>query len=247
MSRSSPTFLKMVLEKNQKNRSKLCTMQRRNGGSGAIQSKNKASPGAHVKLRKAIKNPPPTMILGSNYNFDISGFVCVYPSKLLSIDDVATPKIMKLMEENKRDFFFLLQPLSLICFVRTKDETSTRQTSQLNFASEMKSLLKESAQANLKNICSRKSNENKFVVFSVALSEGIHADLISFCNHLRGENSSAFAEILVYRTFKIEIPSLCESDYSCPLSGSSLIKQSNLSPKRISNPFPAALATVYSQ
>lgn len=222
---------------------KLVTHNNNKHATASLPSRQKraCSSSSLIKLRRTIRNPPKTRALSSTICHEVSGLVCVCSTQTVFLEHVATKSIWKTMCDAKHDFFVLVQPFVLVCFMRT-DENGACSSSRSRFHCSVRGLLQSAAEAAKTDLKKEKGDDSAFEAYELALTNAMHASLIAFCDSLRSDNSSAFVEILLHRLSSITSPVFDLDDPLNASKTSSPLLCSSISPKRISNPFPAALA-----
>ena len=202
-----------------------------------------ASDGALAKLRRTLFHTPKTRALRSTTKAGIKGPVCVCTTNTLKLDKVGTEGIFEMTKAEKQDFFILVQPFKLTCFMRMDGEAGEedRQSARTHFFCTMHGLLLDVATAAGSTMEQRGSGLGGFAVYEIALTEEMHASLIAFCDKLRSDNSSAFAEVILRYITGVAVPALDKKDILCGTKTTSTLMCSNIYSKRVSNPFPAAL------
>lgn len=196
------------------------------------------------KLRRTLSRTPKTRALRSTTAAALNGPVCVCTTDTLGLDKVCTKRIFDATKAAKQDFFLIIQPFKLTCFMRMDGEEGEeeRESARARFVCTMHELLLDVATAARSTMEKRGDSMEDFVAYEIALTKEMHASLISFCDNLRSDNSSAFAEIILRHVSSVTIPVFDKKDLLCGAKTAGPLMRSNLYSKRISNPFPAAIA-----
>ena len=195
------------------------------------------------KLRRCIRTPPKTRCLRSANHNDLTGAICLYDEQLLALSDAAPAGIADLMRTCGRDFVLLVQPHSFSCIVQRTAQYHAESTSTLVAA--LRGLVEDIAATVGQQVeYIEESAERPLFACSWPITSDMYNMVRTQCSLLARKSANAqpaMLEPFVYKLFKLGQPVATPIDAPGGSKGSPM-HPSNLSPKRISNPFPAKLA-----